>query len=76
MAFVELEVKEHIGVLTINRPEALNALNDEVIRQLDQVLDSLDLSVLRLNLDFVLELSAAQVITLALAIFVYRRVEI
>ena len=36
----------------------------------------LDLSVLRLNLDFVLELSAAQVITLALAIFVYRRVEI
>ena len=47
MAFVELEVKEHVGVLTINRPEALNALNDEVIRQLDQVLDSLDLSVLR-----------------------------
>ena len=47
MAFVELEVKEHVGVLTINRPEALNALNDEVIHQLDQVLDSLDLSVLR-----------------------------
>lgn len=47
MAFVELEVKEHVGILTINRPEALNALNDEVIRQLDQVLDSLDLGVLR-----------------------------
>lgn len=36
----------------------------------------LDLSVLRLNLDFVLELSAAHILTLALAIFVYRRVEI
>lgn len=36
----------------------------------------LDLSVLRLNLDFVLELNAAQVITLALAVFLYRRVEL
>ena len=36
----------------------------------------LDLSVLRLNLDFVLELSAAQVLTLALAVFVYRRVDL
>lgn len=36
----------------------------------------LDLSVLRMNLDLVLELSAAQVLTLALAVFVYRRVEI
>lgn len=36
----------------------------------------LDLSVLRLNLDFVMELSVAQVLALALAIFVYHRVEI
>ena len=42
MAFVELEKKDQFAVLTINRPEALNALNDEVISQLDRVLDSID----------------------------------
>lgn len=42
MAFVELEKRDGIAVLTINRPEALNALNDEVISQLDKVLDSID----------------------------------
>ncbi|WP_352415779.1 enoyl-CoA hydratase-related protein [Oscillibacter ruminantium] len=42
MAFVELEHKGDIAVLTVNRPEALNALNDEVISQLDKVLDSID----------------------------------
>ena len=47
MAFVELEVKGQIGVLTINRPEALNALNDQVIGQLDQVLDSVDTNAVR-----------------------------
>lgn len=47
MAFVELEVKGQIGVLTINRPEALNALNDQVIGQLDQVLDSVDVGAVR-----------------------------
>lgn len=41
-----------------------------------QFAPQLDLSVLRLNLDFVLELNAAQVITLALAVFLYRRVEL
>ena len=41
MAFVEFEAKGQIGVLTINRPEALNALNDQVIAQLDTVLDSI-----------------------------------
>ncbi|MEG0780449.1 MAG: enoyl-CoA hydratase-related protein [Oscillospiraceae bacterium] len=47
MAFVEFEAKEHIGILTINRPEALNALNDGVIRQLGEVLDAMDLSTVR-----------------------------
>ena len=42
MAFVELEKKGLIGVLTINRPEALNALNDQVISQLSEVLDTID----------------------------------
>ena len=47
MAFVELEVKGQVGILTINRPEALNALNDQVIAQLGETLDSLDLNALR-----------------------------
>jgi enoyl-CoA hydratase len=47
MAFVELEHKGDIAVLTINRPEALNALNDEVIAQLEKVLDSIDSSSVR-----------------------------
>lgn len=42
MAYVEWTLKDHVGILTINRPEALNALNDEVIRQLDAVIDSID----------------------------------
>ena len=47
MAFVEFEAKGQVGVLTINRPEALNALNDQVIAQLDTVLDSIDLNTIR-----------------------------
>ncbi len=47
MAFVELEAKGQVGILTINRPEALNALNDQVISQLDKVLDEIDLNTVR-----------------------------
>ena len=42
MAFVELEKKGLIAVLTINRPEAMNALNDQVLKQLSDVLDTID----------------------------------
>lgn len=34
--FVDLEVKEDIAFITINRPEAMNALNETVVSQLDQ----------------------------------------
>lgn len=47
MTFVKLEVKDHVGILTIDRPQALNALNIEVIGQLSKVLDELDLDKLR-----------------------------
>lgn len=47
MAFIELEHKGDIAILTINRPEALNALNDEVISQLDKVLDSINPAAVR-----------------------------
>ena len=42
MSFVTLEQKGPIGLTTMNRPEALNALNDQVIRDLDTVLDQVE----------------------------------
>ena len=39
MSFVTLETKGSIGVLTMNRPEALNALNEQVLRDLDAAVD-------------------------------------
>ena len=42
MAFVTLERKGAVGVITMDRPEALNALNDQVLRDLDAVLDQVE----------------------------------
>ena len=42
MAFVELEKRRAVGVITMNRPEALNALNDQVLRDLSGVLDQVE----------------------------------
>ena len=42
MAFVTLEKKGAVGIITMNRPEALNALNEEVLRELDAVLDQVE----------------------------------
>ncbi|MPM22536.1 Short-chain-enoyl-CoA hydratase [bioreactor metagenome] len=39
MGFVKLELQGHIGIVTINRPEALNALNAQVLTDLGVVLD-------------------------------------
>ena len=41
MAFVTLEREGHIALITMNRPEALNALNRQVLEELSQVLDQL-----------------------------------
>ena len=35
MSFVTLEHRGPVGLITMNRPEALNALNDQVLRDLD-----------------------------------------
>ena len=35
---VRYEKQDNIGILTINRPEALNALNSTVITELEQVI--------------------------------------
>ena len=47
MAFVEVENKGNVSVLTINRPEAMNALNGEVLSALSDALDALDLNTVR-----------------------------
>ncbi|SFL13125.1 enoyl-CoA hydratase [Lachnospiraceae bacterium KH1T2] len=47
MGFVDYEVKGQIAVLTINRPKALNALNSEVLDDLNAVLDGVDVNEIR-----------------------------
>jgi len=37
-----LEKKDKIGILKINRPEALNALNSEVLEELDRAIDDIE----------------------------------
>ena len=43
MAFIQYEEHEQVGLITIDRPQALNALNTELLKELDQVLDQIDL---------------------------------
>lgn len=47
MPFVKYETNEAVGLITINRPEALNALNSAILAELDQLLDQIDLEVIR-----------------------------
>jgi len=43
MAFIQYEEHDQVGLLTIDRPQALNALNTELLKELEQVLDQVDL---------------------------------
>ena len=47
MEFVLYEVKGAVGVITINRPQALNALNSQVLDELDEVFSNVDLNTVR-----------------------------
>ena len=47
MGYVDYEVKDAVGIVTINRPKALNALNSEVLDDLSNVFDSIDLETVR-----------------------------
>ncbi len=47
MSLVLYEVKENIAIITINRPQALNALNSEVLDELNSVLDNIDIDTIR-----------------------------
>ena len=42
--FIKYEEEDHISILTINRPKALNALNSQVLEELDKTLDQIDTS--------------------------------
>ena len=43
-----VEVEDHIGLITLNRPEALNALNALLIKELDEALKAVSYTHLTL----------------------------
>lgn len=47
MEFILYEVKDMVATITINRPKALNALNSQVLEELDATLDAVDLNTIR-----------------------------
>ncbi|MCC8060165.1 MAG: enoyl-CoA hydratase/isomerase family protein [Clostridiales bacterium] len=47
MEFVTYEVEGQVGIITINRPKALNALNSAVLDDLNAALDGVDLEAVR-----------------------------
>ena len=47
MEFITYEVEGQIGIITINRPKALNALNSTVLEELDKTLDAVDQEAIR-----------------------------
>ncbi|MCR5625473.1 MAG: enoyl-CoA hydratase/isomerase family protein [Lachnospiraceae bacterium] len=47
MEFVTYEVKGQVGTITINRPKALNALNSQVLDELNEAFDAVDVNEVR-----------------------------
>ncbi len=47
MEFVTYEVKDRVGIITINREKALNALNSQVLDELSQAFDGVDQNEIR-----------------------------
>lgn len=47
MEYILYEVEGAVGTITINRPKALNALNAQVLEELDATLDAVDLDTVR-----------------------------
>ena len=47
MEFITYEVEGQIGIITINRPKALNALTSAVLDELDKTLDAVDQEAIR-----------------------------
>ena len=47
MEFVTYETEGAVGIITINRPKALNALNSQVLDDLNAALDAVNLEEIR-----------------------------
>lgn len=47
MEFITYEQEEFVGIITINRPKALNALNSTVLDELNETLDNIDINTTR-----------------------------
>ena len=47
MEFVRYEVKDAIGIITMDRPKTLNALNSQVLAEINEVLDQVDQDAVR-----------------------------
>ena len=45
--YIVYEEKEQYGIVTLSREEALNALNQEMLQELDLVLNQVNLAVMR-----------------------------
>ena len=47
MEYVLYEVQDKVGIITINRPKALNALNSQVLSEIKEAFESVDLEKVR-----------------------------
>lgn len=47
MEFVTYEQEGYVGIITINRPKALNALNSQVLEEIKEAFESVDLNAVR-----------------------------
>ncbi len=47
MEFIRYEIAGQVGIITIDRPKALNSLNEEVLEEFEKALDSVDIEEIR-----------------------------
>ena len=47
MSYIQVEIQDQAALLTIDRPKALNALNSQVLDELDAAISALDLDAVR-----------------------------
>lgn len=47
MEYIKYEQENYIGIITINRPKTLNALNSKVLQELNNCLNTIDLETIR-----------------------------